>query len=101
MRLRTLTSLVCAALAAVTLGVATASADPTTKNPNALVFNVVCPGMAPFQVVAVGAPGFVQGQRVIAINQAAGQGSLDLVQCSATSPAGQTFTVFLQFVQRG
>ena len=101
MRLRTLTSFACAALAAVTLGAAAASADPTTKNPNALVFNVVCPGMAPFQVVAVGAPGFVQGQRLIAIRQLPGQGSLDLVECSATSPAGETFTVFVQFVRRG
>lgn len=100
MRLRTLASLTCAALAAVTLGVATASADPTTQNPNALVVDVVCPGMAPFQVVAAGAAGFVQGQRLIAIRQAPGQGSLDLVECSANL-AGQTFTVFVQFVQRG
>jgi hypothetical protein len=101
LRLRTLTSLACAALAAGTLGAATASADPTTKNPTALVFNVACPGMAPFQVVAVGAPGFVQGQRLIVIRQFPPQGSLDLVECSATNPAGQTFTVFLQFVRRG
>jgi hypothetical protein len=100
-RLRTLTSLACAALAAVTLGVATASADPTSKNPNSAVFNVVCPGMAPFQVVAVGAAGFVQGQRVIGIAQSPNQGSLDLFECTATSPLGQTFTVFVQFVQRG
>jgi hypothetical protein len=101
MRLRTLTSLASAALAAVTLGVAAAAADPTTQNPNALVFAVVCPGLAPFQVVTAGATGFVQGQRLLAIRQTPGQGSLDLVECSATNPAGQTFTVFVQFVQRG
>jgi hypothetical protein len=99
--LRTLTSLACAALAALTLGEATASADPTSQNPNTVVFDVVCPGMAPFQVVAVGAAGFVQGQRVIAIAQSPDQGSLDLFECTATSPLGQTFTVFVQFVQRG
>jgi hypothetical protein len=100
-RLRTLTSLACAALAALTLGAATASADPTSQNPNTVVFDVVCPGMAPFQVVAVGAAGFVQGQPVLGIAQFPDQGSLDLVECTATDPAGQTFTVFVQFVQRG
>jgi hypothetical protein len=101
MRLRTLTSFVCAALAAVTLGVATASADPTTQHPNALAFKVTCPGMAPFDVVVVGAPGFVQGQPLIVIRHPEGRGSLDLVECTATDPEGQSFTVFLQFVERG
>jgi hypothetical protein len=101
LRLRTLTLFVCAVLAAVTLGAATASADPTTKHPNALAFEVACPGMAPFDVVVVGAPGFVQGQPLIVIRHPEGRGSLDLVECTATDPAGQSFTVFLQFVQRG
>ena len=101
MRLRTLTSFVCAVLAAVTLGAATATAEPTANHPNALAFTVVCPGMAPFEVVVVGAPGFVQGQRLIVIRHPEGRGSLDLVECIATDPVGQSFTVFLQFVERG
>jgi hypothetical protein len=99
-RLRALTSLVCGAIAALTLGAASASADPTT-NPNALQFRVVCPGMQPFDVTNVGAVGFAQGQRVLAIRQLPGQGSLDLVQCTATNPQIGTFTIFLQFVERG
>ena len=100
MRLRTLAALACAAIAALTLGATTASADPTEQNKNVGIFNVVCPGMEPFQVVALGAAGFVQGQRLLAIAQVSGQGSLDLVECQATGE-GLAFTVFVQFVRRG
>ena len=88
-------------LAALTMAAGQAAADPPAKNPHALDFTVTCPGMDSFQVRAVGAPGFVQGQRLLVINQAPGQGSLDLVECSATNPQVGTITVFLQFVQRG
>lgn len=100
MRLRTLAALACAAVTALTLGAATASADPTEQNKNVGIFNVVCPGMEPFQVAALGAAGFVQGQRLLAIAQFPEQGSLDLVECQA-SGEGLTFTVFVQFVRRG
>jgi hypothetical protein len=101
MRLRKLAVLGCTVVTALAIGATTASADPTPdNNKNVGVFNVVCPGMAPFQVAAVGAVGFVQGARVLAIAQVAGQGSLDLVECQA-SGEGLTFTVFVQFVRRG
>lgn len=100
-RLRALGSLACGAVAALTLGAASASADPTPSNPNALQFHVVCPGMLPFDVTNVGAVGFAQGQRVLAIRQFPGQGSLDLVACTATSAQTGTITIFLQFVDRG
>lgn len=101
MRLRRLTVLACAVVTGLALGVTTASADPTPeRNKNVGVFTVVCPGMATFQVAAVGAVGFVEGQRLLAIAQFPEQGSLDLVECRATGQ-GQTFTVFVQFVQRG
>ena len=56
--------------------------------------------MEPFQVDALGAAGFVQGQRLLAIAQVSGQGSLDLVECQATGE-GLAFTVFVQFMRRG
>jgi hypothetical protein len=101
MRLRKLAVLACTVITGLAVGVTTASADPTPdNNKNVGAFNVMCPGMAPFQVAAVGAVGFVQGARILAIAQAPGQGSLDLVECQATGE-GLTFTVFVQFVQRG
>lgn len=101
MRLQKLAALACAAVTGLALGVTTAAADPTPdRNKNVGVFNVVCPGIAPFQVSAVGAAGFVEGQRLLALAQTPGQGSLDLVECQA-SGEGLTFTVFVQFVQRG
>ena len=51
--------------------------------------------MEPFQVDALGAAGFVQGQRLLAIAQVSGQGSLDLVECQATGE-GLAFTVFVR-----
>jgi hypothetical protein len=99
MTLRTLLSLVCAATAALTLGATTASADPV-NNPNAAVGTAVCPGVGSFQFVAVGAVGFVQNQRLIGIAKAPGQGSHELVPCTVTS-GGQTFTLFVKFVERG
>ena len=56
--------------------------------------------MQPFNVTNVGAVGFAQGQRVLAIRQVPGQGSLDLVECTATSSQTGSLTVFLQFVER-
>jgi hypothetical protein len=102
MRLRKLAALAaCAVVTGLALGATTASADPTAEhNKNAGVFSVKCPGMEPFQVSAVGAVGFVEGGTVLVINQFPGQGSLDLVACQATGDAG-TFTVNIQFVQRG
>ena len=101
-RRRSIASVVCAALAALTIGATTASADPSPSNPNALTFTVTCPGMNPFDVTVVGAVGFAEGQRLIAIRQAtATQGSRDLVECTATNPQIGTQTVFLQFVERG
>jgi hypothetical protein len=101
MRLRKFTVLACAVVTGLAVGVTTASADPTAENnKNAGVFNVVCPGIAPFQVTAVGAVGFVGGGTLLAINQFPGQGSLDIVECQATGE-GTTFTVNVQFVQRG
>jgi len=99
-RLWALTSFACAAIAALTLGAAPASADPTS-NPNALQFHVVCYGMEAFDVTNVGAVGFAQGQRILAIRQAPGQGSLDLIECTATNPQIGTVNIFLQFVERG
>ena len=100
MRRRRITSLACAAVAALTIGAASASADPSS-NPNLLTFVVVCPGMASFDATVVGPIGFVEGQRLIAVRQAtATQGSLDLVECTATNPQIGSQTVFLQFVQR-
>ena len=100
-RRRTLASLVCAALAALTIGATAASADPL-RNPTALTFTVACPNMDPFDVTVVGAPGFAEGQRLIVLRRpTATQGSLDLVRCTATNPQGVTQTVFLQFVERG
>jgi hypothetical protein len=57
--------------------------------------------MQPFDVTNVGAVGFAQGQRVLAIRQAPGQGSLDLIECAATNPQIGTVNIFLQFVERG
>jgi hypothetical protein len=101
MRLRKLALFTCAVVTGLAVGATTASADPTAEhNKNAGVFNVVCPEMQPFQVTAVGAVGFVQGGTLLVINQVAGTGSLDLVQCQATGE-GTTFTVNIQFVPRG
>lgn len=99
MRLRSLMSLLCAVIAGATLGASNASADPL-NNPNAVTGTAVCPGVGSFDFVAVGALGFVQGQRLIGIAHAPGQGSLDLVECTVNS-GGQTFTLFVQFVERG
>jgi hypothetical protein len=101
MRLK-ITSLACATLAALTIGVASATADPSPSNPNLLTFAVVCPGMAPFTATVVGPIGFVEGQRLLAIRQAtATQGNREFVECTATNPQIGTQTVFLQFVSRG
>jgi hypothetical protein len=88
--------------ATLVVGVVPAAADPTPANPNVLTFDVVCPDMAPFQVTVVGAVGFADGLRQLAIRQATSdQGSLTLVECTATNPDLGTQTVFLQFVERG
>jgi hypothetical protein len=95
---RRLVSLAAAAIAALTMGVPSAAADPAGQ----LTFSVSCPGMPAFNVSVVGAVGFVQGQRLLSIRQATPtQGSLDLVECTATNPEVGSFTVFLQFVERG
>jgi hypothetical protein len=57
--------------------------------------------MEAFDVTNVGAVGFAQGQRILAIRQAPGQGSLDLIECTATNPQIGTVNIFLQFVERG
>ena len=88
------------AFSALAIAAGQAAADPTDANPNALEYTFTCPGMAPFQVRGIGA-GFVQGQRLLVIRQRPDQGSLDLVECSATNPQVGTFTLFVQFVQRG
>ena len=100
-RLLTLTSLACAAVAALTLGAAPALADPPPSNPIILQFEVVCPGMQPFDVNALAPVGFVQGQRLLAIRHVPDQGNLDLVECTATHAIFGTQTVFVQFVKRG
>ncbi|MDQ3875558.1 MAG: hypothetical protein M3322_08465 [Actinomycetota bacterium] len=88
--------------AALVIGVAPAAADPPADNANVLPFKIACPGMEPFEVTVVGAVGFVEGDRLLAIRQAtATQGSLELVECTATNPELGTQTVFLQFVGRG
>ncbi len=90
-------------VAALALGVGSAMADPT-NSPNTQQFTTVCPGLAPFNATVVGAVGFgvVDGQRVIAIRQVAPtQGSLTIVECTATNPELGTQTVFLTFVERG
>jgi hypothetical protein len=98
---RSFAALVGTLVAALALGATPAAADPSPDNPNKLAFTINCPGMAPFQVTVAGAVGFVQGQRLLAIRQATpDQGSLDLVECTATNPNIGTITVFLQFVQR-
>jgi hypothetical protein len=97
MRRWRVTSLVCAALAAI--AASPASADPV-KNPNTLSFTVNCPGMAPFEATVVGAIGFAEvgGQRLIAIRQTSlDVGSLDVVECTSS----QIGTVYLSFVRRG
>jgi hypothetical protein len=99
MKLRTLLSIGCAVVAGATLGASNASADPL-NNPNAVHGTAVCEGVGSFEFVAVGAVAFVQGERLIGIAQAPGQGSLDLVPCTVTS-GGQTFTLFAKFVERG
>ena len=99
MRLRTLLALGCAVIAGATLGAANASADPL-NNPGAVHGTAVCPGIGSFNFVAVGAVGFVQGQRMIGIGHAPGTGNLNLVPCTVTS-GGQTFTLHVQFVKRG
>ena len=101
MRGRRLFALVATVAAALAVGVMPAAADPAPDSANVLVFTVTCPGMAPFQATVVGAVGFVQGQRVLTIRQFPDQGSLELVECSATNPQLGTQTVFLQFVERG
>jgi hypothetical protein len=94
--------LVATLVVALATGVTPAAADPAPDNPNVLVFTVTCPGMAPFQVTVVGAIGFAQDQRLLTIRQATpDQGSLTLVECTATNPQFGTQTVFLQFVERG
>src|SRR5829696_2007535 len=96
-----ITALACAVIGALTIGATAASAGPS-QNPNVLTFTITCPDMDPFDVTVVGAVGFAEGQRLIAIRQAtATQGSLDLVACTATNPQIGTQTVFLQFVERG
>jgi hypothetical protein len=57
--------------------------------------------MQPFDVTNVGAVGFAEGQRILAIRQFPGQGSLNLVECTATNPQIGTVNIFLQFVDRG
>jgi hypothetical protein len=99
MKLRTLLSIGCAVIAGATLGASNASADPL-NSPTAVAGTAVCPGVGSFDFVAVGAVGFVQGQRVIGIAHAPGTGSLDLVPCTVNS-GGQTFTLFVQFIERG
>jgi hypothetical protein len=69
------------------------------NNPNAVSGTAACPGVGSFEFVAVGAIAFVQGQGLIGIAHAPGQGSLDLVPCTVNS-GGQTFTLFVQFVER-
>ena len=101
MRRQKITSLVCAAMAALAIGAAPASADPTPSTPSSLQFAVVCPGMEPFDATVVGAVGFVQGQRLLAVAQHPGQGSLNLVECIASNSIIGTQTVYLQFVRRG
>jgi hypothetical protein len=98
---RRLCALGAALVAALAIGVTPAAADPAPDSANVLVFTVTCPGMAPFQATVVGAVGFVQGERVLTIRQFPGQGSLALVECTATNPQLGTQTVFLQFVNRG
>jgi hypothetical protein len=99
MRLRTVLSIGCAVIAGATLGASNASADPL-QNPNAVSGTAVCQGMGSFEFVAVGPVAFLQGQRLLGIAYAPGQGSLDLVPCTVTS-GGQTFTLFARFVKRG
>jgi hypothetical protein len=95
---RRLVSLAAAMVAALTVGVPSVAADPAGQ----LTFSVACPGMAPFTVNVAGAVGFVQGQRLLTIRQATPtQGSLELVECTATNPQVGSLTVFLQFVERG
>ncbi len=87
-----------AALVTAIVAAPTASADPT-RNPNALAFTVMCPGMAPFEATVVGAIGFaeVDGQRLIAIRQTSSTvGSLDVVECTSSGIG----TVYLSFVRR-
>ena len=100
MRLRRIAPLLAAAVGACGVAVAPVAADPTAKNPNALAFTVTCPGMDPFDAVVVGAVGFVEGDRKLAIAQFPGQGSFNLIPCTASGPQG-TIPVFLQVVQRG
>ncbi len=101
-RRRWLVSLAASAVVALGVGVAPAAADPPTGNANVLLFTIECPGMDPFDVTVVGAVGFVEGQPLLAIRQAtATQGSLELVECTATNPELGAQTVFLQFVARG
>ncbi len=101
-RRRRLVSFAASAVAALGMGVGPAAADPPTGNANVLLFTIECPGMEPFEVAVVGAVGFVEGQPLLAIRQAsATQGSLELVECTATNPELGTQTVFLEFVERG
>lgn len=101
-RRRRVVSLAASAVAALGIGATPAAADPATGNSNVLLFTIECPGMEAFEVSVVGAVGFVEGQRLLAIRQAtATQGSLELVECTATNPELGTQTVFLQFVERG
>jgi hypothetical protein len=98
---RSFLALAGALVAALALGATPAAADPSPGNPNKLIFTTVCPGMAPFEVTVAGAVGFVQGQRLLAIRQFPDQGSLDLVECTASNPDVGSFTLFIQFVERG
>ena len=99
-RRRKFLAFACALCAALAVGAAPAAADPSANNPNVLVFNTVCPGMDPFQATVVGPIGF--GDRFLAIRQStATQGSLNIVECTATHPVLGTQTVFLTFIERG
>ena len=100
MRLRRMVAIVAAAVGALAVTAPPAAADPTPKNPNALEFTVTCVGMDPFDVVVAGAVGFVEGGRTLTIAQAPGQGSLNLIPCTASGVQG-TFPVFVQVIQRG
>lgn len=91
----------CALCAALAVGAAPAAADPSANNPNVLVFNTVCPGMAPFQATVVGPIGFGDGFLAIRQVTATTRGNLDTVECTATNPVLGTQTVHLTFVERG
>lgn len=88
-------------LAALTIAAGPAAADPI-NNPNALRFTVTCPGMDPFQVTVVGAVGFAEGSRRLALRQVSADppGSLQTVTCTADNEFVDPFTVYLTFIER-